>query len=76
LRSRGPSRHPAIPDSQLPAIERALLQGAIAHGFEGDAWTLERVGIVGQRLTGQQLAPKPVQRLLHDRLGWTAQRQP
>jgi transposase len=75
LRSRGPSRHPTIPDSQLPAIEQALLQGAAAHGFAGDAWTLERVGLVVQRLTGQQLAPKAVQRLLHDRLGWTAQRQ-
>jgi transposase len=75
LRSRGPSRHPAIPESQLPAIERALLQGATVHGFESDAWTLERVGIVVHRLTGQQLAPKAVQRLLHDRLGWTAQRQ-
>jgi transposase len=76
LRSRGPSRHPAIPDSKLPAIEQALLQGAIAHGFASDAWTLERVGIVVHRLTGQQLASKAVQRLLHDRLGWTAQRQP
>jgi len=75
LRSRGPSRHPAIPASQLPAIEKALLQGATAHGFASDAWTLERVGIVVHRLTGQRLAPKAAQRLLHDRLGWTAQRQ-
>jgi transposase len=76
LRSRGPSRHPAIPDSYLPVIERALLQGATAHGFASDAWTLERVGIVVHRLTGRQLGPKAVQRLLHDRLGWIAQRQP
>jgi transposase len=76
LRSRGPSRHPTIPDGELPAIEQALLQGATAHGFASDAWTLERVGIVVHRLTGQQLASKAVQRLLHDRLGWTAQRQP
>jgi hypothetical protein len=65
-----------LPDRQLPAIEQALLQGATAHGFASDAWTLERVGIVVHRLTGQRLAPKAVQRLLHDRLGWTAQRQP
>jgi transposase len=74
LRSRGPSRHPTIPHSKLPAIEQALLQGATAHGFASDGWTLERVGILVHRLTGQQLAPKAVQRLLHDRLGWTAQR--
>jgi integrase/recombinase XerD len=30
-RSRGPSRHPAIPDSQLPAIEQAVLEEATAH---------------------------------------------
>jgi integrase len=31
LRSRGPSHHPAIPDSQLPAIEQTLLEEATAH---------------------------------------------
>jgi hypothetical protein len=30
----------------------ALLEGATAHGFEGELWTLERVAEVIQRLTG------------------------
>jgi transposase len=76
LRSRPTGRRPRIPDSQLPAIERALLQGATAHGFDSDAWTSQRIGIVIHRLTGQRLARSTVQRLLHDRLGWTVQGQP
>jgi integrase/recombinase XerD len=31
LRSRGPSRHPAIPGSQPPAIQQVPLEGATAH---------------------------------------------
>jgi transposase len=73
LRSRGPSRRPAVPDSQLPAIEKALLKGAGAHGFDGDVWTSARVAVVIQRLTGVQLGSNAVQRLLRERLGWSFQ---
>jgi transposase len=73
LRSRGPSRRPAVPDSQLPAIEQALLKGAGAHGFDGDVWTVARAAVVIQRVTGVQLGAHAVQRLLHDRLGWSVQ---
>ena len=73
LRSRGPSRRPAVPDRQLPAIEEALLKGAGAHGFDGDVWTSARVGMVVQRVTGVQLGSKAVQRLLRERLGWRFQ---
>jgi transposase len=73
LRSHGPSRRPAVPDHQLPAIEEALLKGAGAHGFDGDVWTSTRVGVVIQRATGVQLGSKAVQRLLRERLGWRFQ---
>jgi transposase len=47
LRSRQPrGRRPKLPDSQLPAIEQALLQGAAAHGFDDDVWTITRVRVV------------------------------
>jgi transposase len=73
LRSRGPSRRPAVPDSQLPAIEQALRQGAAAHGFDSDVWTITRVRVVIQRLTGVQVGRRTVARLLHERLGWSVQ---
>jgi len=73
LRSRGPSRHPAIPDSQLPAIEKALLKGPGAYGFDGDVWTVTRVAVVIQRVTGVQLRSTTAQRLLRERLGWSVQ---
>ena len=53
LYSRGPSGPaPRLSDAQLATIEQALLQGASANGFVGELWTLERIALVIQRLTG------------------------
>jgi transposase len=75
LQSRGPTgRHPKVADDQLEGIERALLEGALAHGFTTDVWTLERIAVVIQGLTGVTLSNPSVWRLLRGRLGWTVQR--
>jgi transposase len=75
LRSRGPTgRRPKVADDQLDAIQRALLQGALAHGFATDVWTLDRIAVVIQGLTGVALSNPSVWRLLRGRLGWTVQR--
>jgi transposase len=53
LRSRGPSGPaPRLSDQQLAAVEQALLEGATANGFVGELWTLERIALVIERLTG------------------------
>jgi transposase len=75
LRSRGPSRNPAIPDRKLAAIERGLLKGAKAHGFDSDMWTSARAAVVIQQITGVQLGRKAVHRLLRKRLGWRPNQQ-
>jgi transposase len=76
LQSRGPTgRPPKIPDSALEGIEQALLQGASAHGFATDVWTLDRIAVLIQGLTGVQLSNPSVWRLLRGRLGWSVQRQ-
>lgn len=75
LRTRGPTgRRPKVPDSALPKVEQALLEGALAHGFTTDVWTLERIAVVIGGLTGVGLSNPSVWRLLRDRLGWTVQR--
>jgi transposase len=75
LQSRGPTgRRPKVADAQLEGIERALLEGALAHGFPTDVWTLDRIAVVIQGLTGVQLSNPSVWRLLRHRLGWTVQR--
>ncbi|WP_369209247.1 helix-turn-helix domain-containing protein, partial [Streptomyces sp. PU-14G] len=38
-------RPPKLDDAQAERVRRALEQGAQAHGFEADLWTLERVGL-------------------------------
>ena len=75
LRSRGPTgRRPKVADDQLEGIEQALLEGALAHGFATDVWTLDRIAMVIQGLTGVALSNPSVWRLLRGRLGWTVQR--
>jgi transposase len=75
LRSRGPSGPaPRLSDAELATVEQALLEGATAHGFVGELWTLERIALVIQRLTGVQHHPAHVWALLRHRLGWTVQR--
>jgi transposase len=63
-----------VPDSALEPIEQALLKGALAHGFPTDVWTLERITLVIQGLTGVALSTPSTWRLLRGRLGWTVQR--
>jgi transposase len=75
LRSRGPTGpDPKVSDAQLAKVEQALLQGAIAAGFDTDLWTLERIAQVIERLTGVSYHPGHVWWILHQRLGWTVQR--
>jgi transposase len=57
LRTRGPTgRRPKVADDQLEGIEQALLEGALAHGFATDVWTLDRIAVVIQGLTGVGLS--------------------
>jgi transposase len=75
LRSRGPSGPaPRLSDAQLAMVEQALLEGATANGFTGELWTLDRVALVIERLTGVRYHPAWVWALLHHRLGWSVQR--
>ena len=75
LRSKGPSGPaPRLSDTQLATVERALLEGAAANGFVGELWTLDRVALVIEGLTGVRYHPAHVWALLRHRLGWTVQR--
>ena len=75
LGSRGPSGPaPRLSDAQLATVEQALLDGAAANGFAGELWTLERIAVVIERLTGVQHHPAHVWALLRHRLGWSVQR--
>ena len=58
LRSRGPTGpDPKLSAAQLAKVEQALLQGAMANGFDTDLWTLERVAVVITQLTGVRYHP-------------------
>jgi transposase len=69
LASRGPAGHtPRLSDQQLHRIDQALRQGARAHGFDSDHWTLDRITAVIQQLTGVSYHPGHTWKLLRRRL--------
>src|SRR4029453_12055137 len=74
LASRGPTgQDPRLSEAQRAAIGQALRQGARAHGFDTDHWTLERITTVIQRLTGVAYHRGHTWKLLR-RMGWRLQR--
>jgi transposase len=69
LRSAGPTGPtPRLSDQQLHRIDQALREGARAHGFDNDHWTLVRVATVIERLTGVGYHRGHVWKLLRHRL--------
>jgi transposase len=75
LASRGPTGpSPRLDGQQLHDLEQRLRQGARAHGFDTDHWTLARVATVIQRLTGVGYHPGHVWKLLRHRLHYRLQR--
>ncbi len=75
LRSAGPTgQAPRLSDQQLHRIDQALRQGARAHGFDTDHWTLARIATVIERLTGVAYHPGHVWKLLRHRLHYRLQR--
>src|ERR671925_1857068 len=69
LRSAGPTGYaPRLDDQQLHRIDQALREGARAHGFDSDHWTLDRVTTLIERLTGVAYHRGHVWKLLRQRL--------
>jgi transposase len=74
LASRGPTGpDPRLSEAQLAAIDQVLRQGARAHGFDTDHWTLERITTVIERLAGTRYHRGHTWKLLR-RMGWRLQR--
>jgi len=66
-------RKPRLGPGQRGRVERALRQGARAHGYGTDLWTLPRVAAVIERLTGVHYHPGHVWKLL-GAMDWSLQR--
>jgi transposase len=59
--------------AQLERIEEALLRGPQAQGYTTELWTLPRVAVVVERLSGVRYHPGHVWRVLRG-MGWSLQR--
>jgi transposase len=66
-------RKSKLQPQQLKAIDQALRQGAQAHGFSSNLWTLPRVALVIERLTGVRYHPGHVWKILVS-MKWSLQR--
>lgn len=59
--------------AHLKRLEKALVQGAQAHGFLNDLWTLPRIAQVLERICGVHCHPAHLWKVLAN-LGWSCQR--
>jgi transposase len=66
-------RKPMLDKKQLRRVDIALRKGARANGFDTDLWTLPRVAIVIERITGVHYHPGHVWKVL-GAMEWTLQR--
>ncbi|MBI3698759.1 MAG: winged helix-turn-helix domain-containing protein [Acidobacteria bacterium] len=67
-------RKPKLDKKQLQVVDKALRQGARAHGFSTDLWTLPRVASVIEGLTGVHYHPGHVWKILGAAMYWSLQR--
>jgi len=74
LRSRGSAgRKPRLSAAQKEQIAQALVQGAAAHGYDNELWTLPRVAQLVRELTGVRYHPGHVWHLLRS-MGMSCQK--
>jgi transposase len=66
-------RRSKLDGAQLKQVDKALRQGAQAHGFGTDLWTLPRVAAVIERTTGVHYHPGHVWKIL-GAMKWSLQR--
>jgi transposase len=69
----GGGREPELPEEKLSELEELLLEGAEAHGFEGELWTLPRVARLLEEVFDVDVTPRTAGNYL-DKLGWSNQR--
>ena len=70
---RALGRRAKLTKADKQRLKQALLQGAQAHGFLNDLWTLPRVAQLIHRQSGVRLHPGHVWRVL-GAMGWSVQR--
>lgn len=66
-------RKPLLSRRDIQRVRAALEKGARAHGFSADLWTLPRVALVIERLTGIRYHPGHVWKIL-GAMNWTVQK--
>lgn len=73
LREMAVGRPAQLDAAQLDALRAALLQGAMAHGFGTELWTLKRVASLIERLFGVRFSEVHVWRVL-GAMGFSSQK--
>lgn len=66
-------RKPRLDMAQLASVEKELLRGAAAHGYNTELWSLPRIARLIEKLTGVSYHPGHVWKILH-KMGWSLQR--
>jgi len=74
LNAKGkPGPQSKFSDEEVEVLSRHLIQGAIAHGYPNELWTLRRVSRLILETFGKTTSPSEVWRLLK-RMNWSPQK--
>ena len=74
LRAKGkPGPEPKFTDSEVEKLREELTQGAMAHGYPNEIWTLRRAGRLVRDTFGKKASVSEVWRLLK-RMNWSPQK--
>lgn len=68
-----PGPQPKFDDGEVARLEMALREGALAHGYDNELWTLRRVGRLVGDLYERKVSQSEVWRLLR-RMRWSPQK--
>jgi len=71
---RHPGRKPKVTEDDFDRLEELLLQGARAHGYPNDLWTLKRVKKLIKEEFEVDLHISNVWTLLNERMNWSVQK--
>jgi transposase len=69
-----PGPTPGLSDDHLRQLEALLVQGAKAHGWHNELWTVARVARLIERHFRIDYHPEHVRKILKGRLRWTSQK--
>jgi transposase len=74
VRHPGGGRPRRLTADEANRLRELLSEGATAHGWHNDLWTIRRVDQIVRKKLGKKMSIRSLRRALNEQLGWTLQK--